>query len=94
MNISIEDISPETVSDIPKPCKTCLYWEIPERFTQRKTQSATDDTRSKTEKASWFVKTLKEFGNCGKILYVDGTPVGYAQYSTPDRFPNITEYHS
>jgi ribosomal protein S18 acetylase RimI-like enzyme len=43
-------------------------------------------------KAAWFLKTLKEFGNCGKILYVDDKPIGYAQYSTPDKLPSTMEY--
>ncbi|MFQ6068770.1 MAG: GNAT family N-acetyltransferase, partial [Candidatus Bathyarchaeia archaeon] len=42
-------------------------------------------------KAARFLKTLKEFGNCGKILHIDDKPVGYAQYSTSNRLPNTKE---
>jgi ribosomal protein S18 acetylase RimI-like enzyme len=87
VKVSIKNITQENVKDIPEPCKTCLYWENP-NF-QDKHSSQTEK-----EKAAWFLKTLKEFGNCGKILYVDNKPVGYAQYSTPKKLPNIRSYGS
>jgi len=43
-------------------------------------------------KAAWFLETLEEFGDCGKILYAENKPIGYVQYSTSNRFPNIKEY--
>lgn len=90
MQVSIEDITQGNLEDIPEPCKTCLYWENPEL--RDKQQSTAEKTRNTAEKAEWFLKTLKEFGNCGKILYVDDKPVGYGQYSSASRLPNIQEY--
>jgi len=45
-------------------------------------------------KLIWLRRTLREFGNCGKILYVDGRGVGYAQYAPPEYLPNSAEYDS
>ncbi len=56
--------------------------------------SKTEKARYAREKAAYFLKALKKFGNCGKILYVDGKPVGYAQYSTSNRFPTTREYRA
>lgn len=93
MKVSIEDITPENTKEIPDPCKTCLYWENP-TFKQSKELPQTEKAKYEAEKAAWFLKTLKEFGNCGKILYVDNKPIGYAQYSTANKLPNIREYRA
>ena len=90
MQVLIEDITQGNLEDIPEPCKACLYWETP--ALKDKQQSTTEKTRHTAEKAEWFLKTLKEFGDCGKILYVDDKPVGYAQYSSASRLPNTQEY--
>jgi GNAT superfamily N-acetyltransferase len=39
-------------------------------------------------KRAWLRRVLSEWGNCGKILFSHGEPVGYAQYA-PAR---TTEY--
>ncbi len=90
LRVLIEDITQGNLEDIPEPCKACLYWENP--ALRNKQQSTTEKTRNTAEKAEWFLKTLKEFGNCGKIIYVDDKPVGYAQYSNASRLPNTREY--
>jgi ribosomal protein S18 acetylase RimI-like enzyme len=90
LQVSIENITQENLKDIPEPCKACLYWENP--AVKGKQQSTTEKTTNTTEKAAWFLKTLEEFGNCGKILYVDNEPVGYAQYSCASRLPNAQGY--
>lgn len=90
MKISIADINQTNVKDIPKPCKACLYWENPNAVEQK--PSSAKKERDEAEKTSWFLETLKAFGNCGKVLYVDARPAGYAQYATAKRFPNTREY--
>ncbi|MFO7712739.1 MAG: GNAT family N-acetyltransferase [Dehalococcoidia bacterium] len=44
------------------------------------------------KKLSWLQRTLKGFGNCGKLLYVDGRGIGYAQYAPPGYLPNAARY--
>jgi len=90
MRVCIREITQENVKDIPEPCRTCLYWENPTFIGEKLSQ--TEKARCETEKAAWFIKILKMFGNCGKIIYVDNKPVGYAQYSTANRLPNTQEY--
>ncbi len=94
MKASIRNVTPDNIKDIPAPCRTCLYWESPEHFNRRKGLSPTEEIECEAEKAAWFLKALKEFGNCGKILYANNTPVGYVQYCTSTRLLNTQNYGS
>jgi ribosomal protein S18 acetylase RimI-like enzyme len=92
MQVSIEDISRENLCEIPDPCRTCLYWEDPAIGQCGKELSEAERIQRGARKAAWFQETLKEFGSCGKILYANTKPVGYAQYSTSARLPNVQAY--
>lgn len=75
------------ISDIPKPCKTCLYWEAPTEY-----QNDNGDEEAILKKKAWFDETLREFGNCGFLAYENGKVVGYAQYAPAERFLNVARY--
>jgi len=95
--IVIRDVTPENLGDIPSFgekgfCRSCLYWESPEDFNNR-----FDPERKKEfvrKKREWFLQTLREFGNCGKIVYYKEVPVGYAQYAPASLLPNVSSYKS
>ena len=46
------------------------------------------------KKRKWFLKTLKEFGNCGKIVYCKDKSIGYAQSAPFTRLPQAKNYES
>jgi GNAT superfamily N-acetyltransferase len=46
------------------------------------------------KKLKWLRSVRNTFGECGKIMYVDGKPVGYAQYAPPKMLPLSAEYPS
>lgn len=85
MKVVIRDITEESMSDIPEPCRGCLYWEFP---------GVSKEDETELIKREWFKETLETFGTCGKILYADGQAVGYAQYGPSQRFPNVQCYRS
>ena len=93
IEIEIEDIRKANLKEIPESCRGCVYWESPSDFEKSK-----DDPQKKAEleakKREWFEKTLDEFGSCGKIVYYDGKPIAYAQYSSSERLPNVNSYES
>lgn len=96
MKVVIRDLTEENLKDTPKftghpfSCKYCVYWEYPEEFDQAK--KVGEELLEK--KLEWFKKTRGDFGNCGKILYVDGNAAGYAQYAPPEFLPNSFSYPS
>ena len=93
IEIDIEDIRRANLNAIPERCRGCVYWESPSDFEKSK-----DDPQKKTElqikKREWFEKTLEEFGSCGKIVFHEGRPIAYAQYSSSERLPNVNSYKS
>lgn len=93
MEIEIKDIDEQTVKDLFSSCDSCLYWEVPEMFGKDEMGEPKVPQDEAIEiKRTWFRKMAEKFGNCGKILYVDGKAVGYAQYA-PSRFlANVAEF--
>ena len=93
IEIEIEDIRKANLKEVPESCRGCVYWESPNDFEKSK-----DDPQKKAEleikKREWFEKTLDEFGSCGKIVYHEGKPIAYAQYSSSERLPNVNSYES
>ena len=92
MEIAIRNITRDNLGDIPEPCKKCLYWEFPEDLEKLSQQENSGSAEAK--KRAWFVKTLRTFGDCGKIVYQGKTPIGYAQYAPFTSLPQARNYKS
>ncbi|UCE29619.1 MAG: GNAT family N-acetyltransferase [Candidatus Bathyarchaeota archaeon] len=86
----VKGITQENLKDIPEPCRSCLYWEFPED--SEKTKLSKSELVRK--KKSWFLKTLREFGNCGSLVYYDNDVIGYAQYAPATCLSNVGSYES
>ena len=95
MEVLIRDITAENLSDIPEGCRSCIYWEYPEDFEKTRVMEQNKKLQLCVEKKkNWFLETLKEFGNCGKIVYYKDKPIGYAQYAPFTRLPQTKNYES
>jgi GNAT superfamily N-acetyltransferase len=92
----VRDITEANLADIPEPCRACTYWEFPDEFDRAKKEKTEQERRSEFEqrKHEWFVRTMREFGICGKIAYSDSRPVGYAQFAPAEYLPNSSRYGS
>lgn len=95
MKIEISDLTEENLIEVPEweghpySCKYCLYWEHPELLV--------DPAKEKKEevfekKRAWIRRVRAEFGGCGKLLYLGGCAVGYAQYAPAEFLPNAKSY--
>jgi GNAT superfamily N-acetyltransferase len=87
--IEIRDATPESIDELPRLCRICLYWQSPKDFDQE-----SSDAELKKKKRSWYNRTQRTFGNPGKILYYNGESVGYAQYAHASSFPQTEAYES
>ncbi len=61
----------DNVSELPDPCRGCVFWEAGHR---RPDPDAKDD---------WLSAVLLDWGSCGRLLYVDGELAAYAVYAPP-----------
>jgi len=103
MKIEIADLNVENLRHAPEwpnypfSCKYCTYWEFPEEWQSPgdpapATEEKKEDMLGK--KSEWLRHVNQEFGNCGKVVYCDGEPAGYAQYAPPGYLPNAASYDS
>ena len=95
MKIQIVNLSEENLKNIPVwesypySCKYCIYWEYPEKFIGLKKKNKDEIFQ---EKLGWLRRVKKEFGYCGKLIYIDRKPAGYAQFAPPKFLPNLMNY--
>jgi GNAT superfamily N-acetyltransferase len=88
-------LTEETLRDAPEweahpwSCKYCLYWEHPELLVDPETESRAQVFE---HKLAWVRRAREECGECGRILYVHGKAVGYAQYAPASFLPNAASY--
>src|SRR5690606_32976168 len=73
----------DTLEDLPRRCRQCVYWELDPVAAERACTAG--DTE--LEKEAWVSQTLLEWGSCGKLVYVDGMPAGFALYAPPAYVP-------
>jgi len=94
--VDIEDLREANLGDIPGSCRGCVYWEFPQEFEKAKKEKTEAQKKLELEqkKREWFVKTFDEFGTCGKIVYLKGKPVAYAQFAPSHLLPNTGSYES
>lgn len=97
LKIEVVDLTEENLRDAPEweshpfSCKYCIWWEFPDQCTDPIGEKKEDVMQKKVR---WLQGTNKIFGNCGKMVYVNGKPVGYAQYAPPKLLLHSAEYQS
>lgn len=87
MSWHVAAVNLDNLGDLPKRCRSCVFWELaPHLATQAEEFGTTD-----LEKEAWVSEILLEWGSCGKIVYVRGAPAGYVMYAPPSAVPRATE---
>lgn len=78
----------DTVTDLPTPCRSCIAWELDPAAARVARQAGGVEL----EKESWVSAVLLEWGSCGRIAYVDDTPVGFVTYAPPQFVPRAAAF--
>ena len=68
MSRRLVNLTLDTLEDLPRPCRQCVYWELDPVAAERACASGDPGL----EKEAWVSQTLLEWGSCGKLAYVDG----------------------
>lgn len=83
MSRRLVNLTLDTLEDLPRPCRRCVFWELDPVAAER--ACATGDPG--LEKEAWVSQTLLEWGSCGKLVYVDGMPAGFVMFAPPAYVP-------
>lgn len=78
----------DNLDDLPTACRRCVFWELDPVARERAVASGA----AADEKESWVSRVLLEWGSCGRILYVDDQPAGYALYAPAAYVPGATAF--
>jgi GNAT superfamily N-acetyltransferase len=76
------------LDDLALTCRRCVFWELDPVARERAEESGDPGL----EKEAWISAVLLEWGSCGKIVYVDGTPAGYVLYAPPAYVPRSVAF--
>jgi hypothetical protein len=83
MSRRLVNLTLDTLEDLPRPCRQCVYWELDPVAADRACAAGDPGL----EKEAWVSQTLLEWGSCGKLLYVDGMSAGFVMYAPPAYVP-------
>ncbi|WP_043604248.1 MULTISPECIES: GNAT family N-acetyltransferase [Protofrankia] len=88
MSRRIANITLDNIDDLPVRCRRCVFWEL-DPVARSRAEEAGDTA---LEKEAWVSSTLLEWGSCGKIVYVDGVPAGFAMYAPAAYVPRAVAF--
>jgi hypothetical protein len=83
MSRRLVNLTLDTLEDLPRACRRCVYWELDPVAAERACSSGDPGL----EKEAWVSQTLLEWGSCGKLVYVDGMPAGFVMFAPPAYVP-------
>lgn len=78
----------DNLDDLPAPCRSCVFWELDPVARER----AVATGEAACEKEAWVSRVLLEWGSCGRIVYVDDEPAGYALYAPASLVPGAESF--
>jgi hypothetical protein len=83
MSRRLVSLTLDTLEDLPRSCRACVFWELDPVAADR----ACANGDPGLEKEAWVSQTLLEWGSCGKLVYVDGMPAGFVMFAPPAYVP-------
>ena len=83
MSRRLASVTLDNLDDLPRRCRRCVFWELDPVARERAVEAGDPEL----EKEAWISAVLLEWGSCGKVVYVDGIPAGFALYAPPAYVP-------
>lgn len=84
----VVNVTLDNLDDLPVRCRRCVFWEL-DPVARARAEEAGDTA---LEKEAWISAILLEWGSCGKLVYVDGVPAGYALFAPPAYVPRSVAF--
>lgn len=89
----VAELSCDRIDDLPERCRTCLFWELgaPRALAVGIAGAAVDAEDEMAadpgvQKSAWWRDVELESGPAGRVVRVDGEPVGYALFAPAPAF--------
>jgi GNAT superfamily N-acetyltransferase len=71
----------DQLEELPGGCASCLFWQLPP--VRRQGVCGHEEE----EKATWLSGVLRDWGSCGRVVYVDDVLAGHTLYAPSVYFP-------
>ena len=88
MSRHVVGVTLDNLEHLPKKCRHCVFWELAPHLREEAEQFGQTDF----EKEAWISSVLLEWGSCGRIVYLDSVPAGYALYAPPSAVPRSVAF--
>lgn len=88
MSRRVVGVTLDNLDHLPPTCRRCVFWELAPHV--REQAEAFGETG--LEKEAWVSNVLLDWGSCGRMIYVDNVPAGYAFYAPPAAVPRAAAF--
>lgn len=88
MSRRVVGVTLDSLEDLPKHSRGCVYWELAPHLREQAEEFGTTEL----EKEAWVSSVLLEWGSCGRMVYSDKLPVGFALYAPPNAVPRASAF--
>lgn len=86
MSRRIARLTLDNLGDLVGPCSSCIFWQLDPVSRDRATGHECD------ELATWTSAVLREWGSCGRIVYVEDQPAGHILYAPALYVPGADQF--
>jgi GNAT superfamily N-acetyltransferase len=77
------------LEELTAPCRSCVFWQLDPVRRERVRHSGGDPA---DEVDAWVSLVLREWGSCGRVVLVDGSPKGFALYAPEAFLPGAASF--
>lgn len=90
MSRRVVGVTLDNLDHLPRKCRRCVFWELAPHVREQ----AEEFGETEFEKEAWISNVLLDWGSCGRVLYIDNVPAGYALYAPPAVVPRAAAFPS
>lgn len=86
MSRRVARLTLDNLPDLVGRCSSCVFWELDPVSCERASGHEYD------ELSAWLSVVLREWGSCGRIVYVDDRPAGHVIYAPAVHVPGADQF--
>lgn len=82
----IRALTPDRIDELPGLCACCALWEGGSLASPECGEAA-----DRERLVGWIAMVRSEWGDCGRVAFEDGEPLGLVKYAPPRYFPGLAD---